>query len=236
MKKIILVFIVFAFIVGTDLSAQPQTKSAITITSYERVPLEISINGRVYDAPRGEFTTSRLRPGNQRITIARSVGRHGRMQEVYRGQIFVPRATHLITRLNRHNRLVVVDEQPIRRGHPHDGPYNPPYYDDGPRYAVVNVPSVINAMNRSSFENDKLLIAKQALRNNRIYSAGVERIARQFSFESSRLEFAKYAYQSCIDPENYYRVNNVFAFSSSINKLDDFINSSRANRNHNNGY
>jgi hypothetical protein len=222
--------------IGSDLTAQPRTESAITISSYERVPLEITINGRVYDAPRGEFSTSRLQPGNLRITIARPIGNHGRMQVVYRGQIFLPRAMHLITRLNRHNRLVVVDEQPIRRGRVHDGPYNPPHYDDGPHYTMVNVPSVINAMDRSSFESDKLLIAKQALRNNSIYSAGVERIARQLSFESSRLEFAKYAYESCVDPENYYRVNTVFSFSSSIRKLDEFINSYRGNRNHNNGY
>lgn len=233
MKRYTAVFIVLSLLVVTSVSAQPRLRSALTITAFDKAPMEITMNGKIYEASRGEFSYSRLRPGNHRIMIARSAGRHGRMQPVYSGTVFIPRATHVIARLNRHDRLVIADKLPIRRGGNYDDRYRPPQNNTGPHYSMVNIPSVVNAMNHSSFESDKLTIAKQALRNNHIDAAGVERIARQFSFESSRLEFAKYAYSKCVDQQNYYRVNSVFDFSSSVRKLNEFINSHQGNRNRN---
>lgn len=229
MKKFVLVFIVFSMLGGMSLNAQRPhrtDRSALTVDSWDNRFFEITIDGRVYESRNGVFSATDMPYGNHRVIIARSLGRRGIMQEVYRGEIFVPRGTHVFARLNRHNRLVVTEKLPMSSRHTYRQRNSHTYYDNGPRYSQVNVPSVIDAMNRSSFESDKLIIAKQALHNNEIYAAGVERIIRQFSFESSRLEFAKYAYSHCIDPENYYRVNSAFAFSSSIEKLNDYIYSS----------
>jgi hypothetical protein len=43
------------------------------------------------------------------------------------------------------------------------------------------------------------------------------------SFESTRLDFAKFAYTYTLDKENYYMVNNAFSFSSSVAELNNFI-------------
>jgi hypothetical protein len=52
-------------------------------------------------------------------------------------------------------------------------------------------------------------------------------ICNLFGFETSKLDFAKYAYIHTIDRNNYFKVNNVFGFSSSKEELSNYIRSIR---------
>jgi len=45
-----------------------------------------------------------------------------------------------------------------------------------------------------------------------------------FSFEATRLDFAKFAYKYTYDISNYYKLNDAFTFESSIEELNNFIN------------
>ncbi len=82
---------------------------------------------------------------------------------------------------------------------------------------------LINQMQQSGFDSDRLILAKQAINGNGVYADQVLRMMQSLSFESSRLELAKFAYYQCIDPENYYVVNQGFSFSSSVNELNQAI-------------
>jgi hypothetical protein len=44
-----------------------------------------------------------------------------------------------------------------------------------------------------------------------------------FSFESTRLEFAKWAYDGTIDRQNYWKLEDEFSFSSSKTELSQHI-------------
>jgi hypothetical protein len=46
-----------------------------------------------------------------------------------------------------------------------------------------------------------------------------------FSFEDSKLEWAEYAYGKTTDPNNYYQLNDGFTFSSSVDSLNEYIES-----------
>jgi hypothetical protein len=48
-------------------------------------------------------------------------------------------------------------------------------------------------------------------------------IMMEFSYESSKVDFAKFAYPYCIDQQNYYQVNSAFSYSSSIQELEKFL-------------
>jgi hypothetical protein len=48
-----------------------------------------------------------------------------------------------------------------------------------------------------------------------------------FSFEGTRLDFAKFAYGRTYDIGNYYMVNDAFTFETSIDELNDYINGYR---------
>jgi hypothetical protein len=75
-----------------------------------------------------------------------------------------------------------------------------------------------------SFEDSKLTTAKQALKNNCMSTKQIMDIMQTFSFEGSKLDFAKAAYSKCSDQNNYYLVNDAFTFESSIDELNDFTN------------
>lgn len=78
-----------------------------------------------------------------------------------------------------------------------------------------------------SFEDSKLTMAKQIFDHNCLLSSQVRDIMSLFDFEATRLEFAKYAYGRTFDIGNYYKVNDVFDFESSISDLNAYISSYR---------
>ncbi len=77
----------------------------------------------------------------------------------------------------------------------------------------------LNILRSSSFDSDRLILAKNIASNNGLSSWQIREMLMVFSFESSRVEFAKYAYSSCVDPENYYQIQDAFQFSSSISEI-----------------
>ena len=74
-----------------------------------------------------------------------------------------------------------------------------------------------------SFEDNKLQVAKQVFNSNCMTSVQVAQLMGLFSFEDSKLDFAKFAYGHTYDLGNYYLVNNAFTFSSSVDELNAFI-------------
>ena len=76
----------------------------------------------------------------------------------------------------------------------------------------------------ADFEQTKLTIAKQIVASELMTARQLAEIANLFDFESSKLEFLKYAYPYCFDKNKYYMVNNVFTFSSSVDELNEYIN------------
>ena len=74
-----------------------------------------------------------------------------------------------------------------------------------------------------SFEDTKLTLAKQIGGSNCFTSDQVKGIMGLFGFEDSKLDFAKFAYDHVIDVNNYYKVNDAFKFSSSVDELNKYI-------------
>lgn len=100
---------------------------------------------------------------------------------------------------------------------------NPVYYaPDASSFSLM-----IQQISAQSFDENRLQVAQQILMSNRITSAQVTDIARLFSFESTRLQFAKFAYSYVLDPNSFFMVNNAFSFSSSVDELHRFITGSR---------
>lgn len=82
--------------------------------------------------------------------------------------------------------------------------------------------SAKSTIEQASFEESKLSTAKEIAGSNCLYAAQVAEICRLFGFENTKLDFAKYAYRRCIDPQNYFKVNNVFDFDASKTELSKY--------------
>lgn len=104
--------------------------------------------------------------------------------------------------------------------------------DDAPRgcknqYAMNgrDFDSAIATIKKQSFEETKLKTAKQIVTANCLNVNQISQICQSFSFEDSKLDFAKFAYQFCVEPKNYFKLNSIFSFSSSVDDLTDYVQS-----------
>ncbi len=74
-----------------------------------------------------------------------------------------------------------------------------------------------------SFSDTKMQLAQQVTRNNCLLTSQILELMGLFSFESQKLEFAKFAYDFTYDKGNYYKVNEAFGFESSVRELEKYL-------------
>jgi|GEM_PF-6234587 len=82
---------------------------------------------------------------------------------------------------------------------------------------------ILRRMQDAWFEEDRMILARQAIGDRLVQSEQVLQMLESFNFDSTRLEFAKFAYHHAADPGRYYVVNEAFNFSSSIRELDEYL-------------
>jgi hypothetical protein len=114
---------------------------------------------------------------------------------------------------------VPVEKPPVYEMPGYRGPIGCPWPMSPEEFSQVK-----NSIDSKSFEDSKLIIAKQVIDANCLLCSQVKEIMLLFSFEDTRLELAKYAYGYTYDIGNYYRLNDAFTFESSIEELNEYIN------------
>ena len=185
--------------------------------------------------------------------IINSPGHCGYPMVLFSGYVNVPSASTMHTMINNYNQLVVMNTVPHYQPQPYAGGnygnnsydnnygYDPYYGGNGygsgspgqcgtnvPQYPVayMSIPE-FNALKSSvaskSFDSSRLTVARQGVKSNVLASWQVAELMGLLSFESSKLELAKFAYRYVADKGNYYLVNDQFTFSSSISELDQYI-------------
>lgn len=88
-----------------------------------------------------------------------------------------------------------------------------------------NFNAAMATIKKQSFEDTRLKTAKQVITVNCLNVDQIMQIANTFSFEDNKLEFAKFAYDYCIEPRNYFKLNGIFNFSSNVDELSDYVQS-----------
>jgi hypothetical protein len=103
---------------------------------------------------------------------------------------------------------------------------------------VVNTPASTGcsgAMNAAAYErmkksvsdkpfsDTKMSTAKVATKNACLSADQIAGICKLFSMDDDKLEYAKYAYDFCVDKKNYYQVSNVFTFSGTTDDFNEFL-------------
>lgn len=97
---------------------------------------------------------------------------------------------------------------------------------------VVAPPSVLNVqefesvkkqLKSESFEKNRVEFAKSVSKKNLMTSDQIAELCKVFSFDNYRLEYAKFAYDYCVDQNSYYKVSSTFTFSSYARELEKYI-------------
>ncbi|WP_303309620.1 DUF4476 domain-containing protein [Hymenobacter sp. BT730] len=86
----------------------------------------------------------------------------------------------------------------------------------------ADVDELIRVVDAKPFDSGKLTIAKEALSQSDIRTDDLKRLLRRFDFESQRLELAKFASSHVADPQNFYRVYELFNFDSNVKELQEY--------------
>lgn len=96
------------------------------------------------------------------------------------------------------------------------------------RVSDTEMSEIIASIKHQSFENTKLESAKQIVRAKQCFTVyQIKQMLELFSFENSRLDLAKFCYNSCTDRTDYYKINSSFTFSGSVDELNKYIQSQR---------
>lgn len=74
-----------------------------------------------------------------------------------------------------------------------------------------------------AFDSGRLTTAKSFVKRTRLSALQIAGIMDEFTFDDARLDFAKFAYDSCFDPINYYKLDDAFTFDSNADKLHQYI-------------
>lgn len=83
----------------------------------------------------------------------------------------------------------------------------------------------LQSLQRETMDSGKLKSAKNFISKNRLTAEQIAQILKKFSFDANRLDFAKYAYQYCVDQNYYFQLKESFDFSSNYNSLMKHIES-----------
>lgn len=99
-----------------------------------------------------------------------------------------------------------------------------PVYNYGPQAMSPEMFQQLKAsIENQWFSSGQMDVFNQALSANYFTSLQVKEIVSVFTFSSDQLKVAKQAYTKTIDPQNYFVVNDVLEFSSSVNALSNYI-------------
>lgn len=85
--------------------------------------------------------------------------------------------------------------------------------------------AALTTLKNQAFEDSRMKTAKQIVAVNCLNVDQIMQIANLFSFDDNKLEFAKFAYDYCIEPRNYFKLNGIFSFSSNADELSDYVQS-----------
>ena len=242
MKKLLLPLLLV--LLALPAFAQP---TAVSFTTHRGELFQMALDGRLINRPASNFVrVTDLRPGNHYVEF-RIRGRHG----VYRTglNVFVRAGyeTNYTVRVSgRKVSLGVISEIPLGRPPvvvvPPPAPRYPDRYDDRyqpepPRYEPDNscrnlldrhdVDRLIETMKGRDFESTRLTIAREAVRSGSILAEDLRRVLLQLEYESSRLELAKFAYDSVCDKERFYYIYDVFQFDSNVRELEEYTSRRR---------
>jgi len=196
----------------------------LTIRMYDNSPFDIIFNGQLYRNVHGSITFSHFRPGRNHIKIFKytyypngSISAHPRV--VFDGMVRLRADREVFAMIDRFGRYIVEEEYIISHAPNHPAPpvYAPPYMSD---YDFMHLRASIV---RLSFDSSRLNLAKQGVSSNIVTAAQVRELMSLLTFESNRLELAKFAYHYTFDKHRYFIVNDAFTFSSSIRSLDRYI-------------
>ena len=91
--------------------------------------------------------------------------------------------------------------------------------------SYVTFEVILNDISDEISEDEKLSTSKKLIEDACLTTNQIKQILEVITYESYKLEFAKFAYHYCFDVFNYDNLYDEFSFSSSQQELKEYIES-----------
>lgn len=198
--------------------------------------LKVEIDGQLFTMKNNTIELGYLAQGRHAVKIYKEGNKNnygfGRRKIIYESTISLKRGFHTDIAITRFGK-VMVDEQKID--------VNSEWYNDEDEYydSDGGYSNTYNGMSGREFEQLKESLRKEWFENNRLTSAKVvidkscftasqvKDLMLLFTFETNRMELAKFAYRKLVDKQNAYLMMDALTFNSSKDELARFIRESR---------
>ena len=217
MRKIIISFcILFA-----ALSLQAQSVNGIRIDG-GNTPILVSLGGNQICLPTTTCFIANLNPGHYTVEVfatrfTRAGERVWKGEKLYKDLVYFDgRGVTEIWVDGRDNM------RPERPGRPEQGEHRPGYGYN----RVMNdqlFQTFYKEMKNEPFKDDRMKLLNAALAGSDFTSAQCLQLTKLYTFDDDRMEIMKIMYPRIVDKEAFFTVINTLTFSSSKEKMKDFI-------------
>ena len=217
MRKIIISFcILFA-----ALSLQAQSVNGIRIDG-GNTPILVYLGGNQICLPTTTCFIANLNPGHYTIEVfatrfTRAGERVWKGEKLYKDLVYFDgRGVTEIWVDGRDNM------RPERPGRPEQGEHRPGYGYN----RVMNdqlFQTFYKEMKNEPFKDDRMKLLNAALAGSDFTSAQCLQLTKLYTFDDDRMEIMKIMYPRIVDKEAFFTVINTLTFSSSKEKMKDFI-------------
>lgn len=247
MKKLLFTLILMAVTVA-NLFAQSR-RSIIKVRLSDNCRLAVSINDRYYDKQGTSITIGDLPAGRHYIKIYRYVpyatGRGGKARVVYSGGIRLSEGTiSEFTYDVRRNEIYATtefiddtydDRRDDRRDDRYDDRRDDRYEerDDiynnrrGRVWTQQDMSDLKKRVDDRMMDGEKQKLMQSVLQDRRYTTEQMRTMLNWLSFESTKVEVAKWGYDNVSDKQNYWKLESEFTFSSSKDEFNNYINGRR---------
>lgn len=187
--------------------------------------IKVFINGRAVNYhPQHQVDDIRIRPGNHRVRIvAYGPRRTKEMREVL---VIRPRRVNqfAIRSAGRRGALYLTaratsNHVKKRRDRLHESTHNVIVNDYCEDAQYFNVDRLADQMNRARFDGRKVQLAKNAIRNNRLFAVDLQYLLQQLTFDDAKVELAAFGFSRVCNTQDYYMVFEALSYQSSVRKL-----------------
>ncbi len=215
--------------------------SYLNISMYDESEFFIVFDNTVYAQPGNFAEVDQIPPGEHTLKITlydASMSAMGNV--VYDGKIKIPSGFDTYAVIDEYNNLNIYKKVKygfnridcasetrkkcaIAEGEKYKAPEEK--YSEC-NYKVIkkdNYDELKDDINNRSFESSNISIVKTAIDKNLFLSEQIKELLGYFTFESNKLEIAKYAYAKVCDKNNFFKVYDAFNFESSIEELKNYI-------------
>lgn len=217
MRKIIISFcILFA-----ALSLQAQSVNGIRIDG-GNTPILVYLGGNQICLPTTTCFIANLNPGHYTVEVfasrfTRAGERVWKGEKLYKDLVYFDgRGVTEIWGDGRDNM------RPERPGRPEQGEHRPGYGYN----RVMNdqlFQTFYKEMKNEPFKDDRMKLLNAALAGSDFTSAQCLQLTKLYTFDDDRMEIMKIMYPRIVDKEAFFTVINTLTFSSSKEKMKDFI-------------